>query len=152
MGTVRALASFTAGDGPAVIAGGDFTKASSISTNGVAGWNGTTWSALAGGLSGTGSQTVYALLPFDDGSGSALFVGGYFETVGGLSALNIARLDCIPRNTAPEDIDGDGIVSGFDLALLLSAWGICASSCSADLDGNGVVNGFDLALLLAAWG
>jgi hypothetical protein len=53
------------------------------------------------------------------------------------------------------DLDGDGDVDGFDLAILLAAWGRCddpaPGSCPEDLDGNGVVNGFDLAMLLAAW-
>ncbi|MGH7290128.1 MAG: hypothetical protein ACREJT_02880 [Myxococcota bacterium] len=50
-------------------------------------------------------------------------------------------------------MNGDDVVNGFDLALLLGAWGICPKTgdCPADLDGNGIVNGFDLAILLAAW-
>jgi hypothetical protein len=53
------------------------------------------------------------------------------------------------------DLNGDGIVDGLDLGLLLGAWGACPAAdhhCDADLDGNDVVNGLDLALLLAAWG
>jgi hypothetical protein len=57
----------------------------------------------------------------------------------------------------PADLNGDGQVNGFDLALLLGQWGRCpvmgaAGSCPADLDGSGAVGGFDLAILLAAWG
>jgi hypothetical protein len=53
------------------------------------------------------------------------------------------------------DLNCDGQVSGFDLALLLGAWGACPPSpapCPADLNGSGTVNGFDLAMLLSAWG
>jgi Dockerin type I domain len=52
------------------------------------------------------------------------------------------------------DLNGDGVVSGLDLALLLGQWGRCPATggCAADLDGSGVVNGLDLAMLLAAWG
>ncbi|MGH7292326.1 MAG: hypothetical protein ACREJT_14005, partial [Myxococcota bacterium] len=50
-----------------------------------------------------------------------------------------------------EDLTGDGVVDGFDLATLLGAWGPCAG-CPADLDGDGDVDGFDLATLLGAWG
>jgi hypothetical protein len=61
----------------------------------------------------------------------------------------------IVRVTDPPsaDLNGDGDVDGFDLALLLGAWGPCKAgpACPADLDGNGVVNGIDLAMLLAAW-
>jgi hypothetical protein len=48
------------------------------------------------------------------------------------------------------DLDYNGVINGFDLALLLAAWG--TGDDAADLDDNGVVNGIDLALLLAAWG
>ncbi|MCH8912779.1 MAG: hypothetical protein IIA33_04335 [Planctomycetes bacterium] len=51
----------------------------------------------------------------------------------------------------PEDLDGNGTVGAFDLALLLGAWGPCAG-CSADINGDGTVGAFDLALLLGAWG
>jgi len=49
------------------------------------------------------------------------------------------------------DLDGDGMVGPFDLALLLGNWGPC-DCCPADLDGNGTVGAFDLALLLGNWG
>ncbi|MBX3355442.1 MAG: alpha amylase C-terminal domain-containing protein [Phycisphaeraceae bacterium] len=49
----------------------------------------------------------------------------------------------------PADLNGDGVVNGSDLAIMLGQWG---SSGSADLNGDGVVNGGDLALLLGAWG
>lgn len=48
------------------------------------------------------------------------------------------------------DLDGDGVVGGSDLTLLLSAWGPCPA-CPADLDGSGQVDAGDLAALLAAW-
>ena len=48
------------------------------------------------------------------------------------------------------DIDCDGDVDGFDLALLLNAWGACAG-CRADINRDGQVNGKDLAILLVNW-
>jgi hypothetical protein len=51
---------------------------------------------------------------------------------------------------AGPDLDGDGSVSGADLAILLGAWGDCGG-CPADLDGDGLVGAADLAMLLAAW-
>ena len=45
------------------------------------------------------------------------------------------------------DFDGDGVVDGADLAVLLSAWG----GGAADLDGDGVTGGSDLAVLLSMW-
>ncbi len=51
----------------------------------------------------------------------------------------------------PGDLNGDGIVNGADMGLLLAAWGSC-SGCDADLNGDGIVNGADMGLLLANWG
>ena len=50
---------------------------------------------------------------------------------------------------SPADLNGDGVVDGADLGLLLSNWG---RSGIGDLNGDGVVNGADLGLLLADWG
>lgn len=51
------------------------------------------------------------------------------------------------------DLDGDGVVGGGDLGLLLSAWGTCAAPCcAADLDASGVIDGADLGIMLGAWG
>ena len=51
----------------------------------------------------------------------------------------------------PPDLDGDGIVGAFDLAMLLGSWGPCPG-CPADLDVNSAVGPLDLAQLLGAWG
>jgi hypothetical protein len=45
------------------------------------------------------------------------------------------------------DLNGDGVVDGADLGILLSEWG----GPGADLNGDGVVDGADLGILLAAW-
>lgn len=55
---------------------------------------------------------------------------------------------CLPV-TGP-DLNGDGLVNGADLTILLGSWGPCGG-CPADLDGNGSVGAADLAVLLAAW-
>jgi len=47
------------------------------------------------------------------------------------------------------DLNGDGVVDGADLGILLNAWG--TDDPTADLDENGVVDGADLGLLLNAW-
>ena len=49
------------------------------------------------------------------------------------------------------DINGDGVVGPFDLALVLGFWGPC-DGCDMDLDGDGIVGPFDLALVLGNWG
>jgi hypothetical protein len=47
------------------------------------------------------------------------------------------------------DLNGDGIVTGADLGILLGQWG---GAGSGDLNGDGIVNGADLGMLLGAWG
>lgn len=47
------------------------------------------------------------------------------------------------------DIDGDGMVDGDDLGMLLSSWGTAGVT---DIDGDGNTDGNDLGALLAAWG
>lgn len=49
------------------------------------------------------------------------------------------------------DFDGDGLVGGSDLGMLLAGWGSCAG-CAADVNADGFVDGSDLAALLAVWG
>jgi RHS repeat-associated protein len=100
-GAVRALAVYDdgSGGGPALYAGGDFTAAGgAAAVNGVARWNGASWSALTGGSGGgsgvSGVQgSVYALAVYDDGlgGGPALYAGGAFSAAGGAAAANVAR-------------------------------------------------------------
>ena len=49
------------------------------------------------------------------------------------------------------DFNGDGVVNGGDLGLIIGAWGPC-ENCPQDLDQNGVVNSADLGLFLSLWG
>ncbi|MCZ6654090.1 MAG: endonuclease [Planctomycetota bacterium] len=51
----------------------------------------------------------------------------------------------------PQDLDGDGQVEAFDLAILLGSWGPC-EGCPTDFNGDRVVDAFDLAQVLGAWG
>ena len=46
------------------------------------------------------------------------------------------------------DLNGDGIINGADLGVLLGQWGTLGSG---DLNGDGIVNGADLGMLLGAW-
>jgi hypothetical protein len=62
-------------------------------------------------------------------------------------AMDSASIALTPAN--PADINGDGVVNGNDLAILLSNWG---GSGAGDIDGSGTVNGSDLAILLSSWG
>ncbi|MEK6676400.1 MAG: hypothetical protein AABZ47_12190, partial [Planctomycetota bacterium] len=92
---VYALTVFDDGGGLALYAGGDFTTAGGVSVNRIAKWDGLSWSALGSGIEGGGGTSPYvrALTVFDDGGGSALYVGGGFTTAGGVSANGIAKWD-----------------------------------------------------------
>lgn len=48
------------------------------------------------------------------------------------------------------DLNGDGCVTGQDLAIILANWGT-AKGNPADLDGDGVVGGSDLSVVLSGW-
>jgi len=47
------------------------------------------------------------------------------------------------------DLDGNGLVGGGDLAVLLGEWG--DPCCGADLNGDGLVNAADITVLLGEW-
>lgn len=81
---------------------------------------------------------------FDGDGDSDLAVVG---SVGGVVSVLGNGADC---DVLVGDLNGDCVVGGGDLSLLLAAWGMSASP--ADLDGDGVVGAADLNLLLAAWG
>src|SRR6185503_15774793 len=87
-----ALAVFDDGSGPALYAGGLFTSAGGAAANHVAKWNGTTWSALGTGITGTPSA-VQTLAVHDDGTGAgpALYAGGTFTSAGGVPANQVAK-------------------------------------------------------------
>lgn len=58
---------------------------------------------------------------------------------------------CTPD--CPADLNGDLMVDGADLSVILGFWGDCiVDDCHADLDGNGSVDGADLTIALGSWG
>ena len=52
-------------------------------------------------------------------------------------------------NSCPGDIDGDGVVGGPDLTIVLANWG---APGDGDVNSDGTTNGIDLGIVLAAWG
>ncbi|MCP4836529.1 MAG: glycoside hydrolase [Phycisphaera sp.] len=71
---------------------------------------------------------------------------------GEIERIDDASMDCEPK-AVPGDLDGDGIVGGADLGLMIGGWGDCddGSDCPGDLDGDGSINGADLGLLFGYW-
>lgn len=83
------------------------------------------------------------------GGSTALVLGGSFTSSPSGDSYLATWGGCpLP---ALGDLNGDGLVDGADLALLLGSWGSC-SSCPADLNGDGVVDGDDITLLFKHWG
>lgn len=60
----------------------------------------------------------------------------------------VAELACLGCGS-PADLNGDGIVDGADLGLLLANW---SQPGLGDLNNDGIVDGADLGMLLAEWG
>ena len=86
-GIVYASAVYDDGSGPALYLAGSFSLAGDVSSRGIVRWDGSAFSAVGGGLEGSGR----ALAVHDDGSGLALYVGGRFDQAGGVAAANVAR-------------------------------------------------------------
>ena len=82
-GTVRAFA----WDGANLYIGGDFKTAGGVTVNGVAKWDGTSWSALGSGIIRDRNTHVHALA----WDGANLYVGGDFSQAGGIPAASIAK-------------------------------------------------------------
>jgi trimeric autotransporter adhesin len=80
---VATLAVLPSGD---LVAGGWFEKAGNVRVNHIARWDGTSWSAMQGGVNGA----VYALATLPSGH---LVAGGLFTTAGGTPAQHIAQWD-----------------------------------------------------------
>jgi hypothetical protein len=92
----------------------------------------------AGGASSTFAATC--------GERYYIAIGLFTYIPGGASGtLSIQQLGAC----RPGDLDGDSVVNGADLAIMLSRWGL---SGTGDLDGDGTVGAADLAVLLGNWG
>ncbi len=77
-----------------------------------------------------------------------------FDNNTGYGRINAYAALAATPSPLPPDLNNDGMVGPADLAILLGAWGACAScdgGCSADLDGDCAVGPSDLAILLGAW-
>lgn len=103
-------------------------------------------------------QLVEAYAGSGGGAGIDLAVTGLAEirfvriTVPAGSGI-VAELDgfadvAADGDSPSSDLDGNGVVDGGDLTILLSSWG---TDGLGDLDGDGVVGGGDLTILLSAW-
>ena len=174
--TVRTLASIhdAGGAEPALYAGGQFTTAGGQSANLIARWDGSGWSALGSEIGGLFAD-VSTLIFYDDGSGPALYAGGFFSSAGGQAVNHVARWDGSTWSPLGSGMNGPvsvlrvlGNDGGEDLALYaagnfstaggnasayLAKWQGCptGSVCPPDLNADGLLNFFDIATFLSLY-
>ena len=117
-----------AGDGRAVLATGTTSSSTINGFNKATGY----------------TERTYRVYPADAPSATAIVVAPASATD---TDGNLIPDAC---EAVPGDLDGNGVVNGADLTLLLNAWGPC-SGCPSDLNGDGSVGAADLAILLNAW-
>ncbi len=91
---------------PGLYVAGRFNYAGGVLVNHIARWDGAAWEALLGpGGPGLGGTPTESLKAFDhDGPGPAremLYVGGTFNSAGGLVAIGLARWDGTTWSTVP---------------------------------------------------
>lgn len=109
---------------------------------------GTTWTASFGG------KVIQTLTVFGAPETVRLSFS-YFvydcaqDSFFGTETVDWVSIDGAPGAPNGADINGDGLVNGTDLALLLGGWG--GADCAADIDGDGIVNAVDLGSLLGGW-
>lgn len=117
-------------------------------TAGLAWYDGTDWGKFPGPVPSGAPQwgglphaQIYAVQTRELANGYELWMS--------CPSRGIAVLTVTLPTALLGDLNGDGIVDGADLGMLLGAWG--RANSAADLDGDGTVGGADLGILLAAW-
>lgn len=122
-GNVRAFATHDDGTGPALYVGGRFDTIGGATADGLARWDGSTFTEVAGGVQGGNGRTVKALQSYTPPGGSAeLHIGGRFTGIGGVSTSNWV----IWRQGTIVNVGGGQEVSSFVLRNDTSGSTICA--------------------------
>jgi hypothetical protein len=174
-GSVSALAWWDDGLGGAenLYVGGDFTQCGgNPGFNRLGRWDGAAWSVLGTGVPlGAIQPTVRAIRPYDDGSGSKLYVGGSFTSAGGVGSTNRmarwtgAAWEAVPGLSSVSTVNallvhddgcGDGLYAGAESSLPDGSGSFTGRVARYDgggwetLGGAGVTNGDGTVLALAA--
>ncbi|MCC5823455.1 MAG: hypothetical protein LAT64_05840 [Phycisphaerales bacterium] len=146
-GHVRSLAVHDDGTGPALYLGGSFTHVGGRTVNRIARWDGHRWSPLISPAEFRGTNDwVLALASW----GPTLIAGGDFTHAGGVPAGRIAAWNCsYPANPCPADLNDDGSLDFFDLALFVALFQ--AQDPAADFNNDGLFNFFDFRDYLLAF-
>lgn len=72
-------------------------------------------------------------------------------SIAGEAVVTISAVVKVDATGVP-DLDGNGVIGGEDLGMLLDAWGPAKPFGPGDLDGDGSVDGADLGMLLSEFG
>ncbi len=82
--------------------------------------------------------------------------GGSYDGLGQSALVSVGAYSAViysqgtpPPPPNPADINHDGAVNGFDMTILLSAWGTLGGD--ADIDRSGLVDGLDMTVVLSSW-
>ncbi len=87
---LQALCVYDDGTGAALVVGGSFPGGvGGVTSASIAKWDGTAWSGFDGGIDGN----IRDMLVWDDGTGTALYIGGYFDWAGTTLARRVAKWD-----------------------------------------------------------
>jgi hypothetical protein len=149
-GPVHAIAVHPVGQHQTVLyAGGAYTSAGGKPASNIAEWNGSAWAPLGAGAGGL----VRAIQPHDDdGPGPiapALYIGGEFETAGGLPSSFLARWGDLPAPACPADCDGSASLEIYDWLCFLGRFN--TADARADCDGSGGLDLFDFLCFVNAF-
>jgi hypothetical protein len=139
-----------------LIAGGEFTSAGGVETNHIAAWDGSAWSPLGSGMSGSVNPLMWttlveALTVYDN----KLIAGGTFTSAGGVGANCVAAWDgsaWSPMGSGMDDVvhalavydnkliaGGEFFTASGAAAILIAAWnGSTWSALGSRIYGDGV--------------
>ncbi len=144
-GEGRAVLPFDDGRGPSLFIG---TAHIGTERGWLARWDGNRLELIgqvAGAMPNSVLTGVYALAGFDDGTGTALYVGGSFTQAGGVPAHGVARWDGevwsavgpgTDRSARALAVFDDGAGPGLYAAGYFQSAGAAAASCVAKWDGH----------------
>lgn len=139
------------GEGDTVLALGDACPGAGLRFEALA-WNddgcfcGSGCSGALSSILGQSNSGIPLTQPLQAGTTYILGLGSFAAGSVVRGAITVDGPPQPPSN--PADLTGDGLVSGADLTVLLSQWGL---SGPADLNGDGVVSSYDITILLSAW-
>lgn len=102
--TVNAMVEF---NGELYVAGSFNMIGETAGTNSIAKWNGKKWSSVGGGFSSTSYPQVRALEVFNN----KLYIGGSFDSIGGIATRNMAVWDGSKWSAGPQCESGSGFYS-----------------------------------------